>query len=232
MTDSPVVRQTPNPPARIAGICYLLNFVVSFIGVGLSRSIVVRGNVAATLTNIAAHASIYWLGYAGFILTAATYIAVTALFYQLFRPVNKTVSLGAAFFSIVGCTAVAMSAALYAAPSLLIGTTTLFSAAQTQAVVGVLLRLFNEFFNVSFPFFGFYCLSIGYLVYKSTFLPRILGVLMMIAGLGWLTFLWPPFVRAFPWIVAGGVGEIILTAWLLVRGVNTERWKQIALDNS
>ena len=82
----------------------------------------------------------------------------------------------------------------------------------------------------SLVFFGFYCLLIGYLIFRSTFLPRILGVLMAIAGLGWLTFLWPSLAaRLTPYIFAPGVlGEGALTLWLLAMGVNAGRWNEQA----
>jgi hypothetical protein len=68
---------------------------------------------------------------------------------------------------------------------------------------------------------------IGYLIFRSTFLPRILAVLMVIAGLGWLTFLSPPLAFLSPYIfVPGLVGEGALTVWLLAAGVNTQRWKE------
>jgi hypothetical protein len=79
-------------------------------------------------------------------------------------------------------------------------------------------------------FFGFYCLLIGYLIFKSTFLPRILGVLMAFGGLGWLTFLSPPLADYLsPYTLAPGIlGEGALALWLLVIGVNVQRWKERA----
>jgi hypothetical protein len=79
-------------------------------------------------------------------------------------------------------------------------------------------------------FFGAYCLLIGYLIFRSTFLPRILGVLMAFGGLGWLTFLSAPLANYLsPYNMAPGVlGELALTLWLLVKGVNEERWKEQA----
>ena len=79
-------------------------------------------------------------------------------------------------------------------------------------------------------FFGFYCILAGYLIYTSTFLPRIVGALMIVAVAGWLTFL-PP--RLSTWLtpyhfIVGGIGEGLVTLRLLVFGVNNERWKQRA----
>jgi hypothetical protein len=105
-----------------------------------------------------------------------------------------------------------------------------FKLDQLQALALLFLRLHAQAYNSSLVFFGFYCLLIGYLIFRSTFLPRILGVLMAIAGLGWLTFLSPPLADYLsPYILAPGVlGEGSLTLWLLVKGVNEQRWKEQA----
>jgi len=82
-------------------------------------------------------------------------------------------------------------------------------------------------------FFGCYCVLVGYMILRSIFMPRAIGVLMILVGMGWLTFLWPPLARALsPYhYIAGGIGEGLLTLWLLVMGVNAERWKQQAKVN-
>ena len=117
------------------------------------------------------------------------YIAVTLLFYDLFKPVNRRLSLLAASVSLVGI------------------------------AVGPVL-------NVNpLPLFGIYCLLIGYLIFKSTFLPRILGVLMAVGGLGWLTFLSPALASYLsPYNFAPGMlGEGALTVWLLVFGADLSK---------
>jgi hypothetical protein len=92
------------------------------------------------------------------------------------------------------------------------------------------LKLGAQAVNICLVFFGFYCLLIGYLILRSTFLPRILGVLMAFAGLGWLTFLSPPLANYLsPYIlVLGFLAEVSLMLWLLVMGVNVQRWKDQA----
>lgn len=135
------------------------------------------------------------------LIATASYVAVTAFFYLLFKPVNKILSLIAAAFSIAGC------------------------------VPGILGPFHVTLYHInSLVFFGVYCLLIGYLILKSTFLPHVFGVLMMLAGLGWITFLSPALAKSLsPYnYYPGGIGEISLCLWLLVVGVNGERWKEQA----
>lgn len=105
-----------------------------------------------------------------------------------------------------------------------------FKVEQLQALALVFVKFHGQGYNISLVFFGFYCLLIGYLIFRSAFLPRILGVLMAIAGLDWLTFLSPPLAKYLsPYIVALGLlGEGSLCLWLLVIGVNVQRWKEQA----
>ena len=92
------------------------------------------------------------------------------------------------------------------------------------------LRFNTQAFNIYLVFFGFWCVFTGWLIYKSTFLPRIIEALLVIAGLGWATYLSPPFARRiFPLIAtASALRGIPLMLWLLVYGVNAQRWKELA----
>ena len=140
--------------ARIAGVFYLLTFLT-----GAFAMVSVSGRLVANL------------------IATVCYIAVTLLFYDMFKPVDRKPSLLAAFFGLVGCAFGALSS-FHLAP-----------------------------FDINpLVFFGFYCLLIGYLIFRSTFLPRILGVLMAFGGLGWLTFLSPPLANYLsPYNMAPGI---------------------------
>ena len=231
---TPIGGASPRLKARISGVFYLLEmltggFAIVFVG----GRLFVSGNAAATATNILAHESLFRLGFAANLLQFACYIGVTGLFYDLFKPVNRGLSLLAAFFSIVGCTLGAISCLFELAPLAVLGGAkylTVFNVEQLQALGLTFLKLYAQAFDISFVFFGFYCLLIGYLIFRSTFLPRILGVGMALAGLCWLTFLWPPLAHSLsPYILAPGIlGEGSLTVWLLAMGVNAQRWNEQA----
>ena len=140
-------------------------------------------------------------GLAANLIATFAYVGVTVLFYQIFKPVNARLSLLAALFSLAGI------------------------------IVGLLTSLNLATIPINpLGFFGFYCLLIGYLIIKSTFLPRVLGVLMAIGGLSWLTFFSPLLTSQLnPYNLAPGIfGEGVLTLWLLVMGLNEQRWNEQA----
>jgi len=168
----PIAAASPQLKARIAGVFYLLTFIT-----GVFALVSSSGRFAANL------------------IATACYLAVTLLFYDLFKPVSRSLSLLAAFVSLLG---------------LVMGLLSMFHLAPFQIN--------------NLVFFGFYCLLIGYLIFRSAFLPRTLGVLMAIGGLGWLTFLSPSLAHELsPYNMAPGmIGEGALTLWLLVFGVREE----------
>jgi hypothetical protein len=222
-----------SPPARIAGLFYLLVFLFNGIALFLRGGLVISGDAAATASNIVAHASPFWLGLTVRLIMIACFIVVTALFYELFKPVNRSVSLLAAFFSLMGCAAQTFSFLFYIAPLVVLQDAPhlgAFKAEQLQAMALMFFQLYVRTSNIGSAFFGFYCLLIGYLVFRSAFLPRVLGVLMMFAGVSGLTLLYPPLANSLrPYNLALGIlGEGALTLWLLAMGVNVERWKEQA----
>ncbi|MGA8767007.1 MAG: DUF4386 domain-containing protein [Candidatus Acidiferrales bacterium] len=228
-----IAGESPRPWARITGAVYLVYFLMAVSGEFFVRGLVVSGDAVATANNILAHQSSLRLGVAIGLIATACYVALTALFYNLFKPVNRSVSLLAAFFSLVGCGILAFGSLFQLAPLVVLGGgqyLSAFKVEQLHALALIFLELNATAVNICFVFFGFYCLLIGYLIFRSAFLPRILGVLMAFAGLGWLTFLSPPLADYLsPYIqVLGILAELSLCLWLLVMGVNVQGWKEQA----
>ena len=226
-----IAEASPRLKARIAGVFYLLTILTRIIADAFVRNqLVVSDDAAATATNILAHAPLWWWGFAADIVAFASYVALTALLYELFKSVNRSVSLVAAFFSPAASVVQAISSLFHLAPLVLLGGApylSAFTAEQLQALALVFLKLrAAAYHNIGLVFFGLYCLLIGYLIFRCTFLPRFLGGLMALAGLSYVLFLSPALARSlqpYP-----GVGQISLCLWLLVIGLNAQRWKEQA----
>jgi hypothetical protein len=229
-----VKETSPRLRARIIGVLYLITIVTGIFAQGFaSERLVVSGDAVATATNILTHKILYELGFTFYLIEMACQIAVTALFYDLFKPVNGSVSLVAAFLGLAGCVIKMVSRLFYIAPLLVVGGAhylNVFDQKQLQALALLFLKVNDRGAGIALAFFGFYALLTGYLIIRSTFLPRILGVLSVVGGLGWLTFVYPPLgYRLFLYLAAFGIlGAAALILWLLVFGVNEQRWKEQA----
>jgi hypothetical protein len=220
--------------ARTTGVLYLLTILTGIFSAGyVSGKLVVNGDAAATAANILAHKGLLQLGFAVYLIEMACQVAITALFYNLLKPAGRNVSLVAAFMGLTGCIIKTFSRLFFIAPLFILGGAhylSVFSGEQLQALALLFLKVNDRGAGIALVFFGFYALLTGYLIIKSTFLPRVLGVLSVIGGLGWLTFLYPPLGgRLFPFLaIFALLGAASLIVWLLVKGVNAERWKEQA----
>ncbi|HYM78233.1 MAG TPA: DUF4386 domain-containing protein [Candidatus Dormibacteraeota bacterium] len=230
-----IARTSPSFDARIAGVFYLLTIVARmFVEIFVRNRLVVPDNPAATATNILAHGPLWWWGFAGDMVAFASYIALTALLYELFKPVNRTLSLVAAFLSLTASVVQAISSLFHLAPLVLLGRSpylSVFTEEQLQTLALVFLKLrAAAYHNIGLVFFGLYLLLLGILILRSAFLPRVLGVVMVLAGVSYLPFLSPPLMRSLqPYILFfPAIGQISLCLWLLVMGVNAQRWKEQA----
>ena len=207
----------------MAGVFYLLTILTGvFAQAVVSARLVVSGDAAATATNILTHKSWFQFGFSIYLIEMACNIAITGLFYDLLKPVSRSVSLLTAFFSLAGCTIKTLSRLFYIAPLLVLGGAhylSVFNAEQLQALSLLFLEVNDQGAGIALVFFGFATLLKGYLIVRSTFLPRILGVLSVFAAFGWLTFLSPPLgYRLFPYVAAlgllGAAAQIVwLSAW-------------------
>jgi hypothetical protein len=229
-----ITETSPRLKARIIGVFYLLTILTGIFAQGfVSERLVVSGDAAATATNILTHRGLFQLGFAVYLIEMACQMAMTALFYDLLKPAGRSVSLLAAFLGFAGCIIKTFSRVFFIAPLFVLGGAhyfSVFSAEQLQALALLFLKVNDRGAATALVFFGFYALLTGYLIMRSTFLARILGVVSVFGGLGWLSFLYLPLgYRVFPYIAAFGLlGAVALILWLLVFGVNEQRWKEQA----
>jgi hypothetical protein len=223
--------KNPRLNARIAGLLYLFVVVASTFALVTMQGLAVRGDPAASLAAILAAEPMYRLSIAATLLSAVAYTAVVALLYALFRPVNRPLALVSAFIGLAACAA----SATFLVNQL--GILSLLDGAdaadpQTQLLAQHARRLGALGNTLSLVFFGFYCLTLSMLVFGATFLPRWLGVFLLIAGVGWLignlgSIIVPDVLGPISsmLIPVSGLGEFIFTLWLLAMGVNPEKWR-------
>jgi Domain of unknown function (DUF4386) len=225
---------SPRLLARITGVFYLLTILMGAFAQGfVSDRLVIFGDAAVTATNILTHKSLFELGFTVYLIEMACQIASTALFYVLLKPAGRSVSLLAAYLGLAGCVIKTFSRLFYLAPLFVLGGApylSVFNTEQLQALALLFLKVNDHGAGIALAFFGFSALPKGYLIIKSTFLPRLLGVLSILAGLGLLTFLSPTLgYRLFPYVAALGLfGAAAMILWLLVKGVDVQRWKEQA----
>jgi len=227
---------SPQALARIGGLLYLIIIVIGFLGEAVIRGrLVVAGDAAATAERIRASEFLWRIGIADELVLLICATSLLLIIYVLLRPVSRELALLAVFFNLVAIAVEAASALNLVA--------TLFPLAnadylkvldpkQLHALVYLPIRAWDYGFSVSLIFFACFCLVVGYLIFKSGYLPKTIGVLMQIAGLSYLVnsfalILSPPLAnRLFPAILLPAlIGEGALCLWLLFKGVNIARWE-------
>jgi Domain of unknown function (DUF4386) len=224
---------SPRFKARLAGVIILIEGLSSVFGqLRIPGQFLVTSDAAATAANILSNETLFRLGATLALISVAFHIAWVVLFYDLFKPVNRTLSLLAAFVGLIAIALQAVSAIFQSAPlTILRGGefSSAFTVEQLQALAYLALRLQGQTFNMYMVFFGIWCLLTGYLIFRSGFMPRLVGLLEMLAGAAYLILLWPPLASALhPYYLFFGVGELFLLLWLLVKGVDSARWHERA----
>lgn len=228
----------PNKTARIAGVLYLVPWVLSFLALFLRQGLIVPGDAVATANKIVASESLFRLSIVSDLVVQTVFLFLVLLLYQLLKPVNRDQAVLMVILFLVSVPIAMLNMlSLFAALHLSSGADHLasFGADQVQALVPLLLDLHEVGTMIAYIFWGLWLFPLGYLVFKSGFLPRVLGVLLMISCFGYLIdfatfFLAPNFGVAINMFT--GWAELFLCLWLLIKGVNVERWQQRALESA
>lgn len=229
-----IAEPSPRVKARITGAFYLVTIIAGIFAQGfVSGRLIIDGDAAATAANILAHKGLFELGFTVYLVEMSCQIVFTVLFYELLKPAGKSVALVAVFIGLTGCVIKTISRLFYIAPLLILNGDhylQVFSPDQLKALALVFLKVNDHGAALALLFFGLFALLTGYLIFKSTFLPRFLGVWSMLAGLGWMTFLYQPLGYSMFYYVAafGLLGALAIIGWLLAFGVNEQRWKERA----
>jgi hypothetical protein len=239
VTPLAVKEMSPRVKARIAGFLYLIVIVGGiFAEIFVRGRLVVSGDAAATAHNILTHPLLFRMGFAVEVFYCACNIPLGLIFYELFKVVNKKVALLMVFFSLVGTAIESVSLLAHVSPVIILGgaqALNAFTAEQLQGAAYMSLQLFEYGFAIALVFFGFFCLSLAYAIFKSTFFPRIIGALLAVEGLLYLITSFAKFIsaavaaRVFPLLAVSGLAEVSICLWLLVMGVNAEKWREQAI---
>jgi hypothetical protein len=229
-TTGRVTQDWPQLYARIAGALYLIVIVGgTFAELFVRARLVIHGDPAATAHNIRVHELLYRLGFVVELSYCVCNVPLILILYRLFKVANKNVALVMVIFALLADAIESISLLAHLAPLEILGggkSLRAFTAEQLEAAAYLAIQLFERGFAISLVFFGFACLTMAYLILTSWIIPRIIGVLLAIEGLGYIInsfslFLDPALqARIFPYFSATAIAEVALCLWLLVKGVN------------
>jgi hypothetical protein len=218
--------------ARLAGVLVLISILAGgFAEVYVPGRIFVAGDAAATARSLAGHPALFRISFAVYLIEAACDVTLALLFYVLLRPVNQYVSLLAAFFGLVSTSTFAFAELFYfvaAVPALDVDMFRVLTTSQRDTFTFIAIALYGYGGTVFMMFYGIATLLRGYLWYRSTYLPRIIGALLVLGGASFVVknvavVLAPKYdsdLLLLPMFAA----MIPLTAWLLLKGIDRSRW--------
>lgn len=218
--------------ARVAGGLWLILAIAGGSAFIYLSGLIEPGDAEATVNNIMASKSLFRISILSDLFGHVIFVVLVLVLYRLLKPVSQTAVLLMVLFVVVSVSLQAISMLNQIAVLLLLGDAdylTVIPTDQLHALVLLFLNLHDAGFSIIAQiYFGLWLLPLGFLVYRSGFLPRILGVLLLIAAFGYLIdvvafFLVPNLdlnIAQFTFI-----GEVTMLLWLLIRGVNVEQWK-------
>ena len=223
--------------ARVAGFLYLIaNLFAPFTLLYLPSRFIVRGDAAATASNIMASESLFRFGIVLNLFTFIGQIFLVLALYQLLKVVNKNMASLMVIFSLAAVPIAMLNELNNLAVLQFLNNADylkVFQNDQLQALAYLFLRLHSQGFLIAQIFWGLWLFPMGYLVFKSGFLPRIIGVLLMIGCFGYLIDSFAAFLGYNVNIIFfTGWGELFLLLWLLIKGVNVEQWEKRALESA
>ena len=233
---------SPQGYARIAGVLYLIIIIAGALGqIFIRGRLIVPGDAVSTAGNLMASQSLWRIGIAGDLLMHVFDIPLMLTLYLLLKPVNKNLAMLAVLFNLIQTAVLVVNKLNLLLPLFLLGNAEYLKALnlqQLQALAYLPLRLHDYGFGIGLIFFGFVCLVQGYLIFRSGYFPKTLGVLMAIAGLSYLTNSFPLILAPayagtiLPILALALIGELSFCLWLIVKGVNVPKWEKRAAESA
>lgn len=230
-------RPDPRARARLAGLLYLASGVPAGFSIFVYQRMMVRGDPVATAANILGSETLFRTGFVADLFGIVLFLAAVLVLHEVLRPAGRSVAVLMAGFGFLGATIQSLDClGDLTALHFLKGGKVMesFTVAQTQTLAFQVLKWHVLLYDVAFVYFGVFCLLVGALVQRSTFLPRLLGAFMLVDGLGYLTFglatfLAPPVsLRLYPFLpfATAALGEASLMLWLIVKSVDVRKWEE------
>jgi len=229
---SQVPDQSPRKTARMAGLFYLIFTLTTALAAVVRSRIIVSGDAAATANNIVSSQGLFRVGFVTELVSAVFFLLAAWALYVLLKPVNKNLALLFLLLNLSGVAIECINALnLFAALQFFSSANYLnvFQTGQLQAMAMSFLNSYTNGFMIAQIFFGTWLLPLGYLVYKSRFLPKFLGILLILDFFCWTSyffqfFLFPDYgILIYPGSAVGFIAEISISLWLLIMGVKDQK---------
>lgn len=237
---TPRIQASPQAYARLGGILYLMIILAGALGeIFIRGKLIVSGDAVSTANHILASESMWRLGIAGDLLMHVLDIPVMLILYTLLKPVNKNLALLAVLFNLIQTAVLVANKLNLLMPLFLLGNADYLKALdpnQLSALAYLFIKAHDYGFGIGLIFFGFACLTYGYLLFRSGYFPRILGILIALAGLSYLTdsftlILAPAYAGTIlPILVLALIGELSFCLWLILKGVDLAKWEKRAAE--
>jgi Domain of unknown function (DUF4386) len=232
----PSTGTSPRSLGRMAGGLYLLNIVAGAFAIGVvPAALVGSGDAAASLHNIQANELLYRLGLAAHMIPIVCNVALVVILYDLFKVVDRRIALMMVFYSLVGTAVESANLLNQFTPLVLLDRAQALGTDRLQDLASAPLALVSLGYDVQQVVYAFYLLAAGYLVFRSTFVPRVIGVLLALGAVAYLIYSFPSFLapafsaQLVPYIqLPSLIGEASLSLSLLAVGVNVRRWRERA----
>lgn len=228
--DSEMSHASAQAYSRVTALFLILTIVAGWFGEMHVPSIVMTGDVATTADQLRLNTGLFRIGFAAYLLEAFSDVVLAWLFYLLLKPVNRELSLLSAFFGLVSMTLFAVTKMFYASAPMFISSTSLgaFPTSQTEALASLFLSMYARLNGLFMLFYGTAWIIRGWLTFKSGYLPRFLGVIMVIAGGGFvaknIALVLAPRYSSDLLLAPMLLNGLALTIWLLAKGINRSKW--------
>lgn len=222
---------------RAVGIFLVLTMLGGWFGEMYVPSVIMTGDAVTTAAQLRLNDDLLRLGFAAYLVEAFSDIVLAWLFYVLLQPVHRDLALLSAFFGLVSMALFAVTQMFYFSAPMFLGESrylTAFSPAQREALASAFLSLYASLSGLFMLFYGTAWIIRGYLTFKAGYLPRFLGALMAVAGLGFVaknvTKVLAPAYSSDVLLAPMFLNAVAVAVWMLLKGVDRDKWDRVALD--